>query len=432
MAEKSEQLELGLNLEDYKLDARDCVGCAGCKWVDFIYMPGWDFSWKCPPWQKYQFDAYGACGKMKIAHDLLSDRLDFTEPTLQNVVYACTLCGACDVGCKRNLDLEPLMTLESLRARTVEEGVGPMPQHQKISDNIVNSRNRFGRPQSERLNWLPKGIKPAEKAEMLYFVGCRAAFQDTEIAKAAAKILQAANAEFMLMKDEPCCGNYLFTTGQIDKARQIAQDNIKQIKNTGAKTIVFSCAEAYKTFKVDYPKLLGISTADLPYKALHLVEVIDQWVKGGQLKLTNPVNMKVTYHDSCNLGRLSEPWVHWEGVRGDWSVYNPARQIRRGTYGVYDPPRDILKAIPGLELVEMPRHHENAWCCGNAAGVKEAFPDLAAWSADERLREAGTTGAEAIVSACPGCKENFSQRIKATDNPLKTFDVLELVARAIK
>ncbi len=49
MAEKSEQLELGLNLEDYKLDARDCVGCAGCKWVDFIYMPGWDFSWKCPP-----------------------------------------------------------------------------------------------------------------------------------------------------------------------------------------------------------------------------------------------------------------------------------------------------------------------------------------------------------------------------------------------
>ncbi|GAG52019.1 unnamed protein product, partial [marine sediment metagenome] len=134
------------------------------------------------------------------------------------------------------------------------------------------------------------------------------------------------------------------------------------------------------------------------------------------------------FHDSCNLGRLSEPWVHWEGERGDWSVYNPPRQIRRGTYGIYDQPRDILNAIPGLELVEMPRHHENAWCCGNAAGVKEAFPDLASWSADERLREAGTTGAEAIVSACPGCRDNFSQSAKS--NGIKAYDILELVAKA--
>ena len=138
--------------------------------------------------------------------------------------------------------------------------------------------------------------------------------------------------------------------------------------------------------------------------------------------------MKITYHDSCNLGRLSEPWVHWEGERGDWAVYDPPRQIRRGTYGIYDQPRDILKAIPGIELVEMPRHHENAWCCGNAAGVNEAFPDFSAYSADERLREAGTTGAEAIVAACPGCRDNFSQSAKS--NGIKTYDILELVAKA--
>lgn len=428
MAKEPLKLKLGLDLEDYKYDARDCVGCAGCKWVDFIYMPGWDFSWKCPPWQKYQFDAYGACGKLKITHDLLGNRLDYAEPSLPEVIYACTMCGACDVGCKRNLDLEPLMTLESLRARAVKEGIGPMPQHKKITDNILSSRNRYGRSQAERRNWLPRDVKLAEKADILYFAGCRASFVNTEISQAAARIFQAAKVDFMVMEDEPCCGNYLFTTGQIDKARQVAEENINQVKETGARTIVFSCAEAYKTFKVDYPKLLGISTSDLPFEVQHLVEPIDIWVKDGKLKLTNKVNMKITYHDSCNLGRLSEPWVHWEGERGDWSIYNPPRKIRRGTYGIYDQPREILNAIPGIELVEMPRHHENAWCCGNAAGVKEAFPDLSSWSADERLREASTTGAEAIVSACPGCRDNFSQSTRG--NGIKAYDILELVAQA--
>ena len=409
MAQQGERLTLGLNLEDYRYDARDCVGCAGCKWLDFIYMPGWDFSWRCPPWQKYQFDAYGACGKTKIVHDLLGGRLEYSSPTLQEVVYACTLCGSCDVGCKRNLDLEPLMLLEALRARLVKEGNGPMPQHKGITENIEKSNNRYGRPQAQRLDWVPKEVKPTQKADILYFAGCRASFVNTEISQATARILQAAKVDFMVMKDEPCCGNFLYTTGQVDKARKVAEENIRLIRETGAKTVVFSCAEGYKTFKVDYPKLLGISTTDLPFEVVHLVECIDSWVKEGRLKLENSVNMKVTYHDSCNLGRLSEPWLHWEGERGDWALLTPPREFRRGTYGIYEPPRDVLKAIPGIELVEMPRHHENAWCCGNAAGVKEAFTDLASWSAEERLREAGTTGAEAIVSACPGCKENFSQ-----------------------
>ncbi len=195
---------------------------------------------------------------------------------------------------------------------------------------------------------------------------------------------------------------------------------------------MFSCAEGYKTFKVDYPKLRGISTTDLPFQVVHLVESVDKWVKESRLKLANSVNMKVTYHDACNLGRLSEPWVHWEGERLDWGVLNPARKVRRGTFGVYDAPRDVLKAIPGLEMVEMPRHHENAWCCGNAAGVKEAFSGLASWSAEERLREATSVGAEAILAACPGCKENFAQSLKNKANGLKVYDFSELVLKTVQ
>ena len=115
-------------------------------------------------------------------------------------------------------------------------------------------------------------------------------------------------------------------------------------------------------------------------------------------------------------------------MRGDWSRLDPPRTMRRGTQGVYEPPRNILKAIPGIDLVEMVRHHDSAWCCGNDGGVKEAFPDLALWTANERLREAATTGAQAVVSACPACKENFNDAAK---NGIKFYDITELIATAI-
>jgi len=102
--------------------------------------------------------------------------------------------------------------------------------------------------------------------------------------------------------------------------------------------------------------------------------------------------------------------------------------MRRGINGIYEPPRDILKAIPGIELVEMVRHYDNAYCCGNDGGVKEAFPEFSLWTAGERLREAASTGAEAIVSACPACKENFSDAAK---NGMKVYDITELIATVI-
>ena len=428
MAEERKQLTLGLNLDDYRYEARHCIGQNQCRVIDLNYIKGMDFSFRCPPWQKETFNAYGAAGKCNLSYFLLTGKMDYTDPTLKEVVYQCMLCGACDAACKRNLDHEIQLMLESLRARLVEKGNGPMPEHVPITNNIESSHNRYGITQSKRLDWLTKDIKVADKADILFFVGCRSSFVDTEIATATARILNAAGADFMVMNDEPCCGHFVFTTGQIAKAKKMAEDNLKLIRDTGAKTVVFSCAEGYKTVKVDYPKLLGFATVDLGFEVVHITELVDQWVKEGKLKLKNRVDMKVTYHDPCNLGRLSEPWLPWEGVRGDWSRLDPPRTMRRGLQGVYEPPRDILKAIPGVELVEMVRHHENAYCCGNDGGVSEAFPDVASFAANERLREAASTGAEAIVSACPACKENFNDAAK---DGMKVYDITELIALAI-
>ncbi len=428
MAEGKKQIKLGLNLDDYIYEARHCDGQQHCRWIDLNYARGIDFSWRCPAWQNELDNAYGAMGKCNLVYDLLKGKMDYSSPTLQEVVYKDLLCGACDTGCKRNLDHEIQLMLESLRARMVEEGYGPMPQHVPITNNIESRHNRYGLPQTKRLGWMPKDVSPAGKADILYFVGCRADLVSTEIAVATVRILNAAGADFMIMKDEPCCGHFLFTTGQIEKARKLAESNLKLLRDTGARTVVFSCAEGYKAVKVDYPKLLGFATADLGFEPVHITELADQWVKEGKLKLGNRIDMKLTYHDSCNLGRLSEPWIPWEGVVAQMGRLDPPREVRRGTSGVYEQPRDILRAIPGVELVEMLRRRDHAWCCGHEAGVKEAFTDFSLWTAGERLREAATVGAEGIVSACPGCKENFTDAAK---KGMKVYDITELIAEAI-
>jgi Fe-S oxidoreductase len=110
---------------------------------------------------------------------------------------------------------------------------------------------------------------------------------------------------------------------------------------------------------------------------------------------------------------------------------DPPKEFRRGTYGVYDPPRRILNRIPGIELVEMIRHKENTWCCGAGGGVKEAFFDFSMWTASKRLEEMEEAGAEAIITACPYCKEIFQQAAKKTEKQAKVLDIVEVLHLAL-
>jgi Fe-S oxidoreductase len=411
-------------------DMSRCIKCKGCTWVDHIYMPGVKYSTRCPSATRYLFDSYGAYGKMRIGVALLEGRLDYSDRLLE-ILYACTLCGACDVGCKRNLDLEIELALEALRIKAVKDGKGPMPEHRKIAQNIREKHNPFGAPHKNRTRWLSDGIKPATKADVLYFVGCSASYTHPEIAQATAKILDASGTPFMLLPEERCCGNVLYSVGMVDEARELAQRNIDAVRQTGAKTLLLSCAEGYRMWKVDYPKMLNISTADLGFEVVHLTEYVDGLVKKGALKLEHRVDLRLTYHDPCSLSRLGEPWVPWEGKRGLWGVVDPPLERRRGTNGVYQPPRDVLNAIPGVELTEMPRMRENAFCCGAGRGTKDAFPDFASWAAEQRLTEVKEVGAEALVSACPWCKDNFVEAVRNDGGTLKILDFSELVLSAV-
>jgi len=429
---KEEKVKLDItNMENFRYDMSRCIRCKGCKWVDHIYMPGCKFSTRCLSEKKYLFDSYSAYGRLKLGLAVMDGKLQFSEKMLDSI-YRCTLGGACDAGCKRNLDLEILLSLEALRAKAVESGLGPMPEHRQIAANIEKTHNRFGAAHQERVGWMPEDIKPSTKADILYFAGCSASYFHKEIARATVRILNKTGSRFMLLgKDEWCCGYPLYATGQIKAAKQHFDSLLRAIRKTGATTILTSCAECYKTLKVDYPKLMRKSTTDMEFKVVHLIEYVDEIAKKGAVQFSKRIDMRIAYHDACNLSRLSEPWVHWEGNRGDWGITDPPVPRRRGTHGVYQQPRNILRMIPGVELVEMPRTRENAWCCGAGGGVKEAFPDLALWSAKERLEEVKSIGAEAVVSGCPQCKDNFADAVREGKERIQVLDLSELIWQAM-
>jgi Fe-S oxidoreductase len=224
---------------------------------------------------------------------------------------------------------------------------------------------------------------------------------------------------------ELCCGGRSYEMGYKDAALDQAKLNVARLKESGAKELVTGCAHCYQYFKVLYPKL-GL---DAGVKVTHMTEKLAELMQQGKLRPKNEVNMTVTYHDPCHLGRLSEPWIEWKGVQRmrHMRVYDPPRTLRRGTYGVYEQPREILASIPGVNLVEMDRIKEYAWCCGAGGGVRETNPEFAAWTANERLQEAESTGAEALVTACPHCARNLA----GNGSDLKVYDIVEILDKAI-
>ena len=418
-----------LALQDYVYDMRRCMRCASCRWLDHTYVPDNRFVYRCPSYSKYYFSKV-AYGRLKLGLALVEDRLT-DSPGMMDMVFQCTMCGACDSGCKRNLDLEVLNSLEALRGYMVEKGRFP-EAHKKVLRNVEEKHNRFGAPHDKR----NARLKYASAAsETVFFQGCGAAYLKSDIAESTDRILKDLGG-YRLLADEVCCGHPLFALGQYEAFGRQMKKNYEAMVQTGAKRLVTACAECYKTWKVDYPRMMGMNTSDLPFQVLHVTEVADEALVQGGLTARNSVPLKVAWHDPCQLGRMSEPWLAWQGERGQWGCLEPAeglpaKEFRRGLGGVYDQPRRILEAIPGVELLELKRHHEFSWCCGNHGGASEAYPALAEHAVDERLEEVRRSGAEAVVSACPYCRQAFASALEAENSPIKVYDITELLGQAL-
>jgi Fe-S oxidoreductase len=425
---KTPRTPLELNVEDasmFKYDMDHCIKCKGCYWVEHTYNPGMKWNVRCPSNLFNDFDTYGAMGKMRLGVGLLDGDIDWT-PTLVNALYACPLCGACDVACKRNLDLEIELSLEALRVKAVQDGQAPLPAHKEAVDKILATGNIYG-SNEDRKAWA-KDAKVAAKADVLYYVGDVTAYKNPEIAQATAKILNTLGVDFMLLENEKNEGNVVLSIGMMEEGKKIAQETVDAIKASGAKTVVVSDAEVYRTLKADIPKALNIATADLGYEVKHIMELVAPAIEEGTLKLTTPVEERMAYHDATSVSRTCDDWTHYKGERGWMGMVYPGMRRRRGRQGLYTQPRAIMAAVPGADVTEFIRIRENAFDVCAGRGVDIAFPALTEFATKHRIDEAKELGIETIVAADAAVKNAIN---KYADDGVKAIDITELIVAAL-
>jgi Fe-S oxidoreductase len=364
---------------------------------------------------------------------MLKNGFNYTDRLL-DIVYNCQMCGACGVSCNYAMDMEVMEPITEFRIKCVADG----KTHPALDKVIANLRKQGSMVpvKGKRGDWAA-GMKlkdaTREKVDVLLYVGDLTSYNPglQKVAQATARILGKAGVDFGIAGDaETSSGGEAYEMGYQEDFLNQARKNMAFIKQFGIRTVVTVSPHDYHSFKVLYDKF---NLKD-ELEVLHITEYVQQLMQTGRLKARKKVDVAVTYHDPCHLGRLSEPWVHWQGkkVPGDRFVFDPPKKYRRGSGGVYEPPRDVLKSIPGLKLTEMTRIKEYAWCCGAGGGVSESNPDFAQWTARERIEEAESTGAEAVVTACTACERSFGEAIKATGSKLKVYDIVELVEQAIE
>jgi Fe-S oxidoreductase len=165
---------------------------------------------------------------------------------------------------------------------------------------------------------------------------------------------------------------------------------------------------------------------------LHASEFLLPLLQKGKIRLSRPIHQKVTYHDPCYLGRQSEPAQAWQGeerhTHGVMTYFVPPKPINYGVNGVFDAPRQILRLIPGLQLIEMQRIREYAFCCGGGGGVPDIHPNVAHLAALQRIEEASTLGAGTLITACQHCRQNLTRWQE--DSPMPVVDLVDIVYEA--
>ncbi|RJP33095.1 MAG: (Fe-S)-binding protein [Actinobacteria bacterium] len=417
-------------LQDMERDMAGCSRCSSCKWIPHNQVKSWRFAQGCPSSTRYSFHAYSGSGKMIMGLSMLQSRSELNDD-VAGIIYNCQLCGSCQVSCqvyRDDIDLSDVLL--ELRAKCVEDGFLIL-EHMEMLQSMKKEDNPLGMLKADRGRWA-EGLGLPEiggrQVEVLFHAGCRYSYDEDlrGTVRGTVSLLRDAGIDIGVAgKDEACCGGRAYELGYQGEMRNFADDMAGRVKASGARTLVTACSDCYYTFMYLYPK----NGLDLGVEVLHITELVGRMIEEGRIEPAGEVPMRVTYHDPCHLGRRGESYK--EGWSGGDKLLRPVRFKQSGRLGVFDPPRDIIRALPGIELVEMERIREYSWCCGAGGGVLEAFPEFASWTAGDRLEEAAATGAEALVTACPWCVRVFRDAVTERGMEMKIYDVMELLASSL-
>lgn len=374
-----------------KQEAAICGRCGYCRDV-------------CPAYEVGGWETYSPRGKIALAQSVGDGE---APQKLIDRVYQCTLCGACREACHVNIDTRQMWL--DLRARAAAAGRAPEAMNM-LRRAVLDTGNISGEDQANRLLWsenldMPAdGLHGREQVDVLYLLGCVSALFPAAypIPQAFVQVLAKSGVSFTTAgPDEVCCGFPLLAAGMGGDMVTLAEKNLALIERLKPAAIVTTCPSCLHTFQHEYPRILN---RPLPAPVMHSSQYLLRLVQEGKLKFRGS-DIKVTYHDPCDLGRNN---------------------------GTYDEPRAVLRAIPGLELVEMERNRENSLCCGGGGNLEMADKDLAGGISELKVRMIQETGAQTVVTACQQCKRTITSAARKTKLRVKVQDLSEIVLAALE
>ncbi len=327
-----------------------------------------------------------------------------TDTVNDDELWACTSCNACVYECPVYINqLDFIMDFR----RTIVAANRLDDYKNRLLLNEATYSNPYGLPSSDRDSALEeiggRAYREGEKFEYVYWLGCAASFdaRARNIAKSMVTVLEAAGVSYvMLGSKEKCTGDPVRRLGEEGRFQELALQNIEMLKGIGARKIITHCPHCFNTLKNEYPDIGG------EFEVMHHSDFVSRLLMEGRLKPSKPLNLKATLHDACFI------------ARGNAMV---------------EEPRKVVRALPGLELVEMKDSRERTFCCG-AGGAnywykmneKKPISKL-------RLSQALATGAEVLAVECPFCTAMLEDAVKAegAEGKVAIKDIAELVADAL-
>ncbi|THB73245.1 MAG: (Fe-S)-binding protein [Desulfobacteraceae bacterium] len=316
-------------------------------------------------------------------------------------LWACLSCSRCSDRCPVKIDFPAF--IRTFREKAVEKGNTPRLSHHGMFQTI-SSIQAAGTVQN-RIQWAKEAGQIAETGDYFYFTGCipyyDVAFKYLDLqmidhAKNIVRILNRMGIEPVVSNDECCCGHDAWWNGDETTFSNLAGQNMKTIKQSGAKTVIFGCPEGYSVFREGYAQMFG----ELEFEIIHITEFLARELpESGLAFKPESTDETITFQDPCRLGRRS---------------------------GIYEAPRELIRKVSNGHYKDMAHNRENAICCGTTAWMECSACSKAMQI--QRLEEASQIGADTIVTACPKCQIHLTCTKKNTNQDIRVVDLMSYIA----
>jgi len=358
----------------------------------------------CPIFAETALESRNARGHVILAYNLMTGAVEPSQE-LAASFYQCTTCLNCKATCPAGLEVAAIVG--AARQRLVEAGYLPQVFVPMV-ESLKEEGNPFGELAAKRTETYPSDYKeriaPPEGVDVLLYLGCTGSYQDLYIVPSMMQLMDSLGVKYAALgEEENCCGYVAHLVGDEATFQACMKKNVETFSKLKPKMIVTTCAGCHRTLRDLYREHAGFHV-----EVLHAVEYMERLISEGKLKFKGEFPSKVIYHDPCDIGRHMS---------------------------IYEPPRNVLKAIPGLELMEFKLNRALAKCCGGGGGLKGYDGELSSILAAKRVAEAMDLGAEVIVSACPTCKSNLklaaAKLQRERKQRMRVMDITEVVAEAL-